>query len=149
MSSWRWYVMCVFHRACKVGVNHAEYNQFVTDLLWYDVNYICIRGVTTFVSTFKSDRTPSFKPAINNGYKTIADTFMSRLKSVTNTFMTWLMAIKQPLNFQLRHNAQKRSTDPRTEPGFIPGGSKLKTKKIFMKIKTNIYFIFNKILHTK
>ena len=86
--------MCVFHRTCKVGVNHAEYNQFVT-----------------FVSTFKSDRTPSFKPAINNGYKTIADTFMSRLKSVTNTFMTWLMAIKQPLNFQLRHNAQKRSTD--------------------------------------
>ena len=29
------------------------------------------------------------------------------------------------------------------------GGPKLKTEKKIMKIKTNIYFIFNKILHTK
>ena len=39
-----------------------------------------------------------------------------------------------------------------TEPGFIPEGGqslKPKKKKNFMKIKTNIYFIFNKILHTK
>ena len=28
-------------------------------------------------------------------------------------------------------------------------GPKLKTEKKFMKIKTNIYFIFNKRLHTK
>ena len=37
-----------------------------------------------------------------------------------------------------------------TEPGFIPGGGQnLKPKKKIMKIKTNIYFIFNKILSTK
>ena len=38
------------------------------------------------------------------------------------------------------------------EPGFIYGVPKLKIKKIkkkIMKIKTNIYFIFNKIVHTK
>ena len=37
-----------------------------------------------------------------------------------------------------------------TELGFILGGGQsLKPKKKFMKIKTNIYFIFNKILRTK
>ena len=37
-----------------------------------------------------------------------------------------------------------------TELGIEPeGGQSLKQKKKFMKIKTNIYFIFNKILHTK
>ena len=37
-----------------------------------------------------------------------------------------------------------------TELGFKPeGGQSLKPKKKFMKIKTNFYFIFNKILHTK
>ena len=39
------------------------------------------------------------------------------------------------------------------EPGFEPGGAKLKTIffifLFFMKIKTNTYFIFNKILHIK
>ena len=37
-----------------------------------------------------------------------------------------------------------------TELGFEPEkGQSLKQKKKIMKIKTNIYFIFNKILHTK
>ena len=36
------------------------------------------------------------------------------------------------------------------EPGFIPeGGQSWKPKKKIMKIKTNIYFIFNRILHIK
>ena len=37
-----------------------------------------------------------------------------------------------------------------TEPGFEPeGGENLKQYIFLMKIKTNIYFIFNKILHIK
>ena len=53
-------------------------------------NYICNHIQIRYSSKkkFKSDITPSFKPVINNGYKTIADTL-----SVTNTFMSWLMAI--------------------------------------------------------
>ena len=39
--------------------------------------------------------------------------------------------------------------DSGRDPGFVPGEPKLKTRKKFMKIKTNIYFTFNKILHTK
>ena len=71
-------------------------------------NYICNHIQIRYSSKkkFKSDITPSFKPVINNGYKTIADTL-----SFTNTFMSWLMAINQALNFQLRHNGQRRSTD--------------------------------------
>ena len=41
-----------------------------------------------------------------------------------------------------------RPTWAGTEPGFELGGTKLKTI-FFMKIKTNTYFIFNKILHIK
>ena len=49
-------------------------------------NYICNHIQIRYSSKkkFKSDITPSFKPVINNGYKIIADAFMSHLKSVTN-----------------------------------------------------------------
>ena len=47
---------------------------------------------------------------------------------------------------------KRRSSQEQNQDSYLRGGGegpKLKTKKKIMKIKTNIYFIFNKILHTK
>ena len=41
------------------------------------------------------------------------------------------------------------SLQGRNQDSYLGGGAKLKTKKKKLKINTNIYFIFNKILHTK
>ena len=42
MSSWRWYVMCLFHRACQAGCESCGINLSQIFYIWYDVNYICI-----------------------------------------------------------------------------------------------------------
>ena len=44
-------------------------------------------------------------------------------------------------------NKKKYSRQNQNQDSYL--GPKLKTEKKFMKIKTNIYFIFNKIQHTK
>ena len=57
--------------------------------------------------------------------------------------MAWALQPKKKKKESLKHAVQGRN-----QVSYL-GGPKLKTEKKFMKIKTNIYFIFNKILHTK